>query len=811
MPSVHDDKQLREDVRHLTTRLGEIIREQAGEEIFCRVEDLRLASREVRNDHSVSTIRRKRSLIRSLTFNQTYAVVHAFSLFFQLVNHCEERARIRAVLSPRVLRHSLRSMFEDFRKAGVPADRVAACLEQLDIAPVLTAHPTESKRRSTLIHLMRLSETFDEPDEVLEALWHTREIRVNKVSPLDEVDNTLFYLDRTIFRAVADFTRRFEQELRAAYPDLSLPHPVLHMGSWVGGDRDGNPFVTPEVTREALARHHALVLELYRNQVLALIDELSHESGAVPAGARAPDAAYTIDPLRRKLRPWLEALQPGFRDLECFRRTLEEVRKDLADQGARRAAAGRISDLIRQVDTFGLHLAHLDFRDHAGKLDSARDAIVEQLRVMKELQETYGEAAAHRYILSMTHTADQLRRLLGCAREAGVEAIDVIPLFETIDDLEQAPDLLRTLWADPDYRAHLQRRGNVQEVMLGYSDSSKDGGYLSANWGLYRAQRQLVTLGDEQGIDLRLFHGKGGTIDRGGGMSHRSLVAQPYAAHGARLRITEQGEVISLKYADPTIARRNLEQLVTGVMNSFCRPGGEPSVSGEHEALMTRMAGRSREVYRALVYETPAFETYFWEATPIDLVQVLRIGSRPASRTPSRELNQLRAIPWVFAWNQSRHLLPAWYGVGTALREMADEAGLDTLRALYRDWPFFSMLIDNAQTSLAKTDLYIARRYASLVRDVHIRRPLFDRIRREFDLSVTMVNDVAETARLLDHQPRLADSIRLRNPYIDPLHYIQVNMLHRWREDPEAAEDDRFQRLLALTVNGIAMGMKAVG
>ncbi|MCP5488604.1 MAG: phosphoenolpyruvate carboxylase [Verrucomicrobia bacterium] len=803
---------MREEVRALTTRLGDIIREQAGKDLFRLLEDVRQSARRVRTAHNPSDIRHKRLLIQSLTLDQAYPIVHAFSLFFQLVNLCEERSRVRAVLSQPTLRQSLRSMFSEFRALGLSSQKIRACLEQLEIAPVLTAHPTESKRRTTMAHLMRLSREPEKTDEILEALWQTREVRVERVTVLNEADNTLFYFERTIFQAVADFYRLFEAELQRAYPGVRVTRPFLTMGSWVGGDRDGNPNVTPEISVEVMARQHALVIQLYRAQVEKLVEELSHATPGDPqAKGNAPDAFQPSETIRRRLAIWQEKLQPGFRDIGGLRTALEGIREELLAQKAGRAANGRLTDLIHQLQAFGLHLAHLDFRDHSGKLEGAEEELVREFAAMKQLQEQYGEAAAHRFILSMTHSASQLKQVLACAYQAQLETVDVIPLLETVEDLEKAPALLTELWSDPDYRRHLDRRGHIQEVMMGYSDSNKDGGYFSANWALYRAQRELAHLADQHHIQLRMFHGKGGTIDRGGGMSHRSLLAQPHAAHEARIRITEQGEVISLKYANPVIARRNLEQLTTGVMDAYCLGLEKHQVAPEWEACMGEMASTSKAVYRHLVYETPEFETYFWEGTPIDLVEVLRIGSRPTRRAQTRDLRQLRAIPWVFAWTQSRHLLPSWYGIGTALEKAANAHGYDLIEAMYRDWPFFSMLIDNAEASLAKTDLYIAGRYASLVGDASVRTRIFSTIQCEYERSVTMVKAITGHPDLLHSQPRLAESIRLRNPYIDPLHYIQVHHLQAWRTDPKAKDNDALRRLLALTVNGIAFGMKSTG
>jgi phosphoenolpyruvate carboxylase len=373
---------------------------------------------------------------------------------------------------------------------------------------------------------------------------------------------------------------------------------------------------------------------------------------------------------------------------------------------------------------------------------------------------------------------------------------------------------MRELWADQDYRAHLRSRGDVQEVMLGYSDSNKDGGYLAANWYLYRAQRRLAALADETGVSIRLFHGKGGTIDRGGGQSYRSLRAQPDAAHGARVRITEQGEVISLKYSNPTIAQRNLEQLASGVIAAYLLPPNSVSSTTQQrwEGWLSELAERSRESYQRFVYGTPELSEYFWQATPIDLLEHLRYGSRPSRRKQTADIRQLRAIPWVFSWTQSRHLISAWYGLGTALDSFAREGdGRKRLRAMYEGWPFFASLLDNAEMSLAKTDLYIARQYAGLVESKQVRDAVWPLIESEYQRAVEWVLATSRRTRLLENQPVLAESIRLRNPYVDPLNLIQLRFLPEWRAAPASAKPHDLRRLLALTVTGIAFGMKSTG
>jgi phosphoenolpyruvate carboxylase len=785
------DQQLRSEVRFMTTRLGDIIREQAGQIAFSHVEQIRHLAKEIRLHHDRASIHAKRRLVAALTTREAYQVAHAFSLFFQLTNLCEERARVRHLQANPEPAQSLRRLFRELKNAGVTADAVQRCLDALEVEPVLTAHPTEAKRRTTLNHLLRLASRFDSPDEILEALWQTDEIREHRVGPLNEVDNVLFLFDRTILPAIANFYATFDAELCAAFPEVKRTRPFLTFASWVGGDRDGHPFVTPEVSLETIARQSDRIVEHYRTECAALVNELTH---ATRRQSAARDSFQPRETYRRELRAIGRRLP-----YRHFVRDLKTVQTGLRRQGAYRAAEGRIAGVIAQAQSCGFHLAQLDFRDHSRQ---APGELLDELRTIRAIQRDHGEAAAHHFILSMTHDASDLTGLLAQAIRAKAR-VDIVPLFETIDDLGRATQIMDAVLRDPSYREHLRRRGDVQEIMLGYSDSNKDGGYLAANWFLYRAQERLAQLCDAHGVKVRFFHGKGGSIDRGGGMSHRSLRAQPHAAHGGRIRITEQGEVIALKYSNPVIAQRNLEQLTSAVIAANCLPA--PVADPAWETTMEQLARESFEFYQELVYRTPEFLPYFRQATPIDLIEHLTIGSRPSRRGGEGDVRQLRAIPWVFAWTQSRHLLSAWYGIGHALEA---HGGIGQLREMYRRWPFFAALIDNAELSLAKTDLYIARRYSSLVKDAAVRRKVFGMIEAGYERSVRMVLSVTQRSRLLANQPVLAESIRLRNPYIDPLNYLQIRFLPRFRRNKE---NQQLRRLLALTVNGIAFGMKSTG
>ncbi len=810
-------EQLRIDADYIVGRLNAIVREQAGPAVAARVEKV-LALAGKGDERALSkTSRAKLGFLRRLGVKEAYAVTHAFSLYFQLINLCEERARLRHLQGHPKASMSLRWMFEELKRARVTPKKLQAVLDGCEIEPVLTAHPTEAKRRAVMNHLVRLTQQWEAPDEVLETLWHTEEVRQDRMTPLQEVENTMYYFSRTIFDSVASFYVTFDLELKRYYPGVERKRPFLTFASWVGGDRDGNPFVTPEVSRTTAQWHRCVITDLYDRELALLLEELTQRA-ELKLNDPSPEqkAFHPAERIRARLWELRRAVRVGQYDIKELISGLEEARRGLLAIGARRAARGRISRLLLQARTFGAHLGGLDFRDHSDKLDRAPEEIVEEFGAIRTIQAEHGEAAARRFILSMTRGAGDILGLRRLARLSKLGAVDLVPLFETIADLRGAPGVLRELLADADYRRHLAARGNVQEVMVGYSDSNKDGGYLAANWLLYLAQRQMVEVADQSGVGLRFFHGKGGTIDRGGGASYRSLRAQPDAAHGGRIRITEQGEVISLKYSNPLIAQRNLEQLTAAVITAQCLkpPDRDPQITAVWHAAMEALTETSFAFYNDLVYGTPAFTTYFLEATPIDLVEHLRLGSRPTRRQAVRtDLRQLRAIPWVFSWTQSRHLLSAWYGLGRALESYcaSEPRGLERLRGMYRDWPFFHELLNNAELSLAKTNLEIAWEYAQLVRSRAIRKKIFARIEEEFERSKTWLLQVVERDGLLAEQPVLAESIRRRNPYVDPLNYLQLRFLAQWRRTPEGKRTEDLRRLLALTVNGIAFGMKSTG
>jgi phosphoenolpyruvate carboxylase len=897
------DENLRREVRLLTTRLGALIQEQSGRKTFEAVETLRRLSKQLRQTSDPAIIAAGDREVRSLPLQRAAHVAHAFSLFFHLVNLCEERQRIRR------LRHyesegagapmSLRRTFSRMAKQNVPVGDFARVLRSMRIEPVLTAHPTEAKRRSVFNHVLRIGRSLEalggspehsiekSVDPWIEALWLTEETRERPMTPELEVENSLVFLERTIYDLAGIFWERFVQEMGRFTPRLTGERPCIRFGSWVGTDRDGNPNVTAKTSLNAAERLRGSILDYYRRRLdefLGVISfpcsrpalerkvrkDIERDMRRFPAtrvfeGVDQPHEFY-----RRKIRimSWRlertrERVRGAYADAEEFERDVELIERLLLEHPSPRVAHLEPGRLRTAVQVFGFHSVSLDFRQHSShvrraadevlrsarlpaepegarvqsirtllekrprrlKLSDAAQRTLEEFETLRQIQLRNGERATHRYILSMTSCAANIWDVVLLGWQAGLvksqgdrglrSSFDAIPLFETVDDLEAGPGILEQLLKDRHYRRLLRSRGNFQEVMLGYSDSVKDGGYFAANWALFRAQKRLWEVAEKHKVRLGLFHGKGGTIGRGGGQSHRSVQAQPYAAPGGRMRITEQGEVISLKYADLEIAERNMEQLVTSVLDThLLAPKHTPyqRQAASWEEYAQEIGYSSRDFYRNLVYETPGFIEFFRQATPIDLIENLRLGSRPSRRSNTRDITQLRAIPWVFAWTQSRHFIPAWYGLGYGLEKFLaghQPNGLDLLRQMYCQWPFFAVIIDNAEASLAKTDLYIARRYDALCRTASLRRRISSRIEEEYQRTVRCVLEITESKHLLEHQPVLQESIRLRNPYVDPLNFLQIRFLEKWRRDPQPLPE--LHRLLQITVGGIAFGMKSTG
>jgi len=898
------EQELKNNVRTLTTWLGQIIQENEGTGFFKKVEQVRLLCKEIRQAGFSSKTDLLRKILMALSTAEAHTLARAFTLYFQLVNLAEEHHRVQRLLAsekdpqnPRPM--SVPRLIKDLHERKVQPKKIQMILNQLRIEPVLTAHPTEAKRKTVLTHLDRLRLIFEQWNlhsstwwkqkqfeeailEILEMLWQTKQVRDRKIRVEDEIQYILNFFKQTIFSALEDFHSAFKKTLSYYYPTVRFCPSVLTFGSWVGGDRDGNPLVRPKTSLFALQKHRGVLFAYYQdclNELFRLITSAKRFEKVNPLLEKSVQEDLKRFPFlkrkvifgepgelyRMKLHGVWQRLErthkhkrTAYQNQDEFIADLKLLQHSLRQHHGHRAANGSLQQFIDQVTVYGFHLARLDFRQHAErirntvieilgqwpepsdwpklvqnppslkkKLSLSSREILEEYRTQKKLQSLFGPRSSDHTILSMTHEDDDIWAALLLARYTQLMTlekgrwtlhVDVVPLFETIPDLRNAQLIMRTLWKNSFYRTLLQSRGMVQEIMLGYSDSNKSGGYLSANYELHRVQQSLAQEAKKYNITLRLFHGKGGSIDRGGGPSHRAVLASPDSVTHFQLRITEQGEVISHKYGHPVIAKRNFEQMVNAVVTAGLFPPGRNLSNKDRQMFsetMMEIVETAYHHYRTLVYENPDFQRYFLQATPIDLIQRIQIASRPAFRNPSQSLDQIRAIPWVFAWTQSRHLISAWYGMGTGFNTYLRKnrtSGERILRRMYTSWPFFSSLIDNAQLSLAKTDMNIARHYASLVSEEKVRESIFGIIENEYDLSVKHVLKISGQKSLLEKAPVLLESIRLRNPYIDPLNFLQVEYLKLWRSGRlSQKEKDEVLVVLLMTVNGIAFGMKGTG
>jgi phosphoenolpyruvate carboxylase len=891
-----------------------VIVEQAGQATLDLEERIRVLAKARRATGDEALSRELAQIAGRLDVGTAHLMLKCFTHYFELVNTAEENHRVRVLRArerreaPEAPAESIGEAVAWLHKQGVTADEVRRLLDQLAVELVFTAHPTEAKRRTVLAKLRRVSRCLHEldvrdllPSERAElhraieaevvALWQTDEARARRPAVLDEVANAFYYFQETLYDVVPGLYRDLESALARSYPDevFAIP-PFLRFGSWIGGDRDGNPLVTNDVTERAVRLQCALAINLHLRSMSELHGRLSQSSGQVPASAELRDSIQAdADDFPDLAEPifarWGTA--PYRQKLSLVRARLEETRRHVAGEtGARgyyRRKGELLADLalirrsleqnrgaavvqtwlnpfIRQVQVFGLHLACLDIRQHAerhgeavhellarlGLCDDYRqqseeDRIAllsgllvadsrippETLDLSTDTRETVGlfrlvarllrdvaPEAIDTYLISMATAPSDVLEVQWLARQAGIDeaTLDIAPLIETIHDLRHAEGVMRRLFRVEPYALHLRARGHRQQVQIGYSDSNKDGGYLTANWELYRAQQALAAVCREHGIALKLFHGRGGAVGRGGGPANRAILAQPRGTVHGRIKITEQGEVIADRFAHPGIARRQLDQVVNAVIKTTVEP---PSLDreAEWESAMAAMSEIAFGAYRDLVYRTPGFVTYFRQATPIEELTHLRIGSRPARRGSSPGIEDLRAIPWVFSWMQSRHVLPGWYGLGTALKAYVDQAPghLERLQEMYREWPFFQAVLDNGQMAWAKADMPIAREYASLVEDHDLGASIFSSIETEHRLTREMILRVTELKEILDNAPVLQQAIRVRNPYVDPLSYLQVALLRKLRRGELPADEPRGLAAVLLSIGGIAAGLKNTG
>jgi phosphoenolpyruvate carboxylase len=818
------DAPLRRDVRLLGDLLGRVMVEQEGEELLAQEEEIRRISRRARETGDPEVRAELARAVSQLDLERQTKILRAFTLFFQLANLAEQQHRVRRRRDVQredgVARESLAEAFRRLRESGVGDDALGAAAERVSLELVLTAHPTEATRRTILQAQARLGAMLAELDEgrpiadraaeEITVLWQTDEVRPQRPRVLDEIRHGLWFFEHSLLDAAEELLHAYRQ----AVPGSPLP---LSFGSWIGGDMDGNPAAGPETIREALARGRALALARYREQARDLaaalglttsLVKVSDELAASVARDERELAEYaerigdqnSDEPYRRKLSfMWWRLGNDGYARPEELGADLNVIERSLREHGGSRIADGRFARLRRSLELFGFHVAKLDVRFHAAELRERSPRVREALAAVAWAQDELGERAVDSVIVSGTESAEDVLAAADEAEEMGAR-VSPVPLFETIRDLDEAPAIVSALLDEPRFARLVDERGRRLEVMVGYSDSGKDGGYLTAQWEIFRAQERLAALAAERGVELTIFHGRGGSTGRGGGPTHAAILAQPAGYPPGRLKLTEQGETVSFKYGLPGLAYRNLEAaLAATLLSAFPDTAGSRPPEGARGTLK-RLSASAFAVYRGLVWEDERFGAFFREFTPIEELALFEIGSRPARRPEGGELlSSLRAIPWVFAWTQNRCILPAWYGCGSAFAG----ADLTELRHLYRSWAFFRSLVENLEMTLAKSSLEIAAGYLDLVEDVSLYEP----IRAEHERTVASVLEIVEAKELLDRHPVVQRSIRLRNPYVDPMNAIQVELLRRWR----ATGDEEVKRPLLRSIAGIAAALRNTG
>jgi len=903
------DVRLRDDIRLLGRILGDTVRDQEGPELFDLVERIRQTSIRFHRDEDRLARRELEQILDSMSTSETVRIVRAFSYFSHLANIAEDQNNIRQMRANKGGGSGmLAETLAHARAAGIGAEALRNFFKSALVSPVLTAHPTEVRRKSTMDREMEVASLLDRRERValtaeeaaasdeqlrreVLTLWQTNLLRRTKLTVLDEVANGLSFYDYTFLREVPRLVNALEDRLEEggeqAAGELAS---FLRMGSWIGGDRDGNPFVTADVMRGTLRLQSSRVMQFYLNELHVLGSELSIAAHLADVSEelrtlaeRSPDTSphrsgepyrLAVSGIYARLTATAEMLQveitrrpvgkgKPYESVRELQADLDVLHRSLISNNAGVIARGRLRLLRRAVDCFGFHLARLDIRQNsavhertiAELMDAANPgmsylALGEDARIslltnelrstrslvspfVKYSDETMGElnvfhaaAEAHakfgsdaipQCIISMCKSMSDMLEVavllkeVGLVHPSGRSAINIVPLFETIEDLQASSTIMDRMLSLHDYRRLVDSRGSVQEVMLGYSDSNKDGGFVTSGWELYKAEIGLVDVFERHGVRLRLFHGRGGSVGRGGGPSYDAIIAQPGGAVNGQIRITEQGEIISSKYSNAEVGRNNLEILAAATLEASLLHPRQSAPRREYLTAMDELSSLAFKAYRGLVYETDGFVDYFWASTVINEIATLNIGSRPASRKKTRAIEDLRAIPWVFSWAQCRLMLPGWYGFGSAVEQWIAEhpdKGMPFLKELYKEWPFFRMLLSNMDMVLAKSSIAIASRYAELVPDEALREKIFGRIRREWHSCIETLLDIMAQDRLLQGNPLLERSVRHRFPYLDPLNHVQVELLKEHRaQNP----DEQVLRGIQLTINGISAGLRNTG
>jgi phosphoenolpyruvate carboxylase len=883
---------LRRDVRSLGVLLGRVLVEQGGEKLLESVEQLRRLLIQQREETGAAAgaesklMAEARGIIARMEVEDAHRVTKAFAIYFELTNLAETNHRKRRRRAAKLhaeqppLPGSFRGTLLRMRETGISRADALAALQKVKIVPVFTAHPTEVARRTVLMKRRRIAQHLESLDRLplpeadaaeleelilaeITSLWQTDEVRLKKPGVIDEVRMGLDYYPMALFETLPKLYSEFSDSFAEIYGE-KLHHDelgeVIHFGSWIGGDRDGNPLITPQSTADALELARRVVLDGYLQRLDGLIDELSSSLRQTECSAELRAALETYESMvgdDPSLGKWISETELTRRFLDHVRvrlqysrdesrnsrayqspaelvRDLEQVRTSLAANGGERLAELLVDPFARTVRTFGFHLHTLDIRQHAklhaealeelaaggaAKSATAKD-VFDTFKMIAKLKKLYPPEAIRFYVISGTESENDILSWLklakACAVQAAASADDPgvmpVPLFESIEALRAAGKIMRSVWTSSEYKPLLDSWNREQEVMLGYSDSNKDGGMITSTWELQKAHRELYRVARECGVKLRLFHGRGGTVGRGGGPTHRAILAQPVGDFSGSIRITEQGEVLNWKYSDPVLAEWNLELMVAASLEALTRPSGRTAHDDRKwDEAMDELSADAFAFYRKCVAESPEVLEYFEQATPVNELVHARMGSRPARRSQSRELAQLRAIPWVFGWMQSRHAVPAWFGVGYALERFAAKSPRHAarLKEMMSAFTLFSDLVRNVEIAMAKADMQIARLYAAaLVEDAALRDKVFGMLAEEFERTRRMLLMVTGQDGLLQGNSVLSQSIRLRNPYVDPMSLIQVELLRRKRSN---AQTDAGDYALGATINGIAAGLHNTG
>jgi len=885
--------------------LGEVIGELESPELFAIEERIRIAAKDRRGGNA-EAVKQLEAEVEALDVDQARAVSAAFTTYFELINLAEENHRVaqlrERVLSPEPLGESVIDAIALLKKDGITTAQMRSLLNELSIELVLTAHPTEARRRTVLSKLQRLARLLDQTSNdrlsarereknheaihaEVAALWLTDSHRTERPAVTDEVRTGLQFVESVFWDALPVLYEDLEDALASYYPEVDPPSKWLYLASWMGGDRDGNPNVDHEVTAETLRLHRGLAVESHRRTFQELARRLSMSDRRLPP---PPELTAWIES-RRPLPKHVAYIEERYAEpyrlvLSLLAADLNDASKDdmtarLLESKPHQArmnlqalllpldiisaslpaslAQDEIQKVQRQLQIFGLHSMRLDIREESARYNSTLAETLRALDITPDFAEmpdedrltlltkllssplpdlsehpgitsataetwalfqlitrvrnVYGAELLGPVVISMCRSASDVLSVLLLARWVGCDdGLQIVPLFETIEDLQAASPIFENLFTLPIYREHLSRCENAQMVMIGYSDSNKDGGYVMANWALYQGQESITKVAQKHNITLTIFHGRGGTIARGGGPANRAIRAQPAGSIKGRFRLTEQGETIAARYSNPELAHRHLEQIVHAVLVASSPKMTQSAVPVAWRAAMDAMSATAFQAYRGLVYETPAFIDFWQAATPLDEIKRLHIGSRPAARTQSSEVSRIRAIPWVFSWMQSRFNLPGWFGLGSALASITDSA---LLRDMYQGWSFFKTMLDNTEMSLIKADMDIASLYVELVPDKAVATEIFGLIRAEYHRTHDAVLSISDHRNLLDAEPITQHAVQLRNPYVDPLNYIQVEMLRRLRAltNSESTEAQSLREVVGLTINGIAAGLRNTG